>query len=162
MSRMDFPAMNGFGHIDLTVTDGERTVRWWEKVMGFRLIAVRETPDFNLWSVIHPSGFFIGFMEHSNMASDTFDERAVGLDHLAMQVPDRAALEAWAEHLDNHCIAHSGVQDERGGPLIVFRDPDNIQLELQAFDPNLVEMRADGLVGDPIWPDVDRPSPRLP
>jgi hypothetical protein len=32
--------------------------------------------------------------------------------------------------------SRSGVQEERGGPLIVLRDPDNIQLELWAFDLN--------------------------
>jgi catechol 2,3-dioxygenase-like lactoylglutathione lyase family enzyme len=154
---MEFPAISGFGHVDLTVTDGERTVRWWEEVMGFRLIATREAPDFSLWNVIHPSGFSIGFLEHSNTTSERFDERVVGLDHLALHVPDRAALEAWVKHLDDLGIEHSGVKEERGGPLIVFRDPDNIQLEFQAFDMNLVEFRPDGLVADTIWPDVDRP-----
>ena len=43
---------------------------------------------------------------------------------------------AWAQHLDELGITHSGVQEERGGPLIVLRDPDNIQLELWAFDWN--------------------------
>jgi catechol 2,3-dioxygenase-like lactoylglutathione lyase family enzyme len=136
--RMEFPEINGFGHIDLTVTDVERSARWWEDVLGFKLINTRETPDFKLWSVIHPCGFFIGLMSHSNPASDRFDERAVGLDHLALRVPDRAALEAWAQHLDDHGIAHSGVLEELAGPVIVFRDPDNIQLELWAFDAGLV------------------------
>ena len=113
---MEFPEINGFGHIDLTVTDVERSVRWWEEVLGFKLINTRETPDFKLWSVIHPCGFFIGLMSHSNPASDRFDERAVGLDHLALRVPDRAALEAWAKHLDDLGIAHSGVQRGTGGP----------------------------------------------
>jgi catechol 2,3-dioxygenase-like lactoylglutathione lyase family enzyme len=31
--------IEGFGHIDLTVTDGERSVRWWTQVLGFRLVA---------------------------------------------------------------------------------------------------------------------------
>jgi len=157
---MSFPEMSGFGHVDLTVTDGERTVRWWEEVLGFRLIATRETPEFSLWNVIHPSGFSIGFLEHSVLASKRFDERAVGLDHLALHVPDRAALDAWARHLDDLGIEHSGVKEERGGPLIVFRDPDNIQLEFQAFDASLVSFRPDGLVADPIWPDVERLTPR--
>ena len=44
-------------------------------------------------------------------------------------VADRETLEAWASHLDDLGIADSGIQ-ETGGPLIVFRDPDNIQLEV--------------------------------
>ena len=48
---------------------------------------------------------------------------------------DLAALEAWAKRLDALGVTHSGVQDvqgDRGGPLIVLRDPDNIQIELTA------------------------------
>ena len=139
---MDFPEINGFGHIDLTVTDLERSIRWWEEVLGFKLVhGPVETPYYTVCNVIHPSSFLpIGLMVHSNPVSDTFDERAVGLDHFAMRVPDRAALEAWARHLDDLGIAHSGVQEENGGPLIVFRDPDNIQFELWAFDWDLVQL----------------------
>ena len=137
MGGMELPGINGFGHIDLTVTDVERSVRWWEEVLGFKLINTRDTADFKLRSVIHPCGFWIGLMAHSNPASDRFDERAVGLDHIALRVPDRAALEAWAQHLDDRGVAHSGVQEEQAGPVLVFRDPDNIQLEFWAFDPDL-------------------------
>jgi catechol 2,3-dioxygenase-like lactoylglutathione lyase family enzyme len=136
---MDFPAITGFGHIDLTVTDCERSVQWWEQVMGFKLIHRCERPGFNTLSVIHPSGFGVGLMTHTNPVTDKFDERAVGLDHLALRVPDRTALEAWAKHLDDLGVEHSGVQEEMGGSLIVLRDPDNIQLELWVFDPDLLE-----------------------
>ena len=136
---MDLPAINGFGHIDLTVTDVDRTVRWWEDVMGFQHIHTRERPDFKLCTVIHACGFFLGLMEHTNGSRVSFDERAVGLDHLALRVPDRAALEAWAKRLDDLGVENSGVQDESAGPLIVLRDPDNIQLELWVFEPERVD-----------------------
>jgi catechol-2,3-dioxygenase len=131
---MDVPAIDGFGHIDLTVTDVERSARWWEEVLGFKLTSKRERPGFTVWNVFHPSGLIIGLVVHSTSVSDRFDERAVGLDHFAMHVPDRATLEVWARHLDGLGIPHSGVQEEQGGPLIVLRDPDNIQIELWAFD----------------------------
>jgi glyoxylase I family protein len=136
---MDLPAMDGFGHVDLTVSDVNRSVRWWEDVLGFRLIHTRTRPDFTLCTVLHESGFFIGLMEHSNGSRAKFDERAPGLDHLALRVPDRASLEAWAERLDDLGVEHSGVQDESAGPLIVFRDPDNIQLELWVFERERVD-----------------------
>jgi glyoxylase I family protein len=135
---MEAPGIDGFGHIDLTVTDVDRTVRWWEEVMGFTLVNTRDTPDFKLRSVIDPSGFFIGFMSHANPASDRFDERAVGLDHFALRVADRATLDAWVGRFDDLGVEHSGVQEEQAGPVVVFRDPDNIQFELWAFDPTMV------------------------
>jgi glyoxylase I family protein len=140
---MDFPEINGIGHIDFTVTDVERSVQWWEEVMGFTLVNVSDRPTYKLRNVLHPSFGVVGLMSHSKPASDRFDERAVGLDHFAFRVPDRAALEAWAKHFDDLGISHSGVQEEQGGPLIVFRDPDNIQLELWAFDPNLGAKRSE-------------------
>lgn len=136
---MGFPAINGFGHIDFTVTDLERSVRWWEEVMGFKLVHKSERPELTVVNVYHrKSGIAVGLITHTKPASDRFDERAVGLDHFALRVPDRAGLDAWAKHLDDLGIEHSGVQAENGGPLIVFRDPDNIQLELWAYDPALV------------------------
>ena len=132
------PEITGFGHIDLTVTDPERSVRWWEQVMGFRLVDHYERPGRKGWAMWHRTGVPVGLMIHDERVSDEFNERAVGLDHLAFRVSDRAALEEWAQHLDQLGVSHSGIQEERGGPLIVFRDPDNIQLEVWAFDPSMV------------------------
>jgi glyoxylase I family protein len=104
----------------------------------FTLVNVSEGPTYKVRNVVHPGVGDIGFMSHSEPGSDTFDERVVGLDHFAMRVPDRAALETWAKHFDDLGIAHSGIQEEIGGHLIAFRDPDNIQLELHAVDLSLI------------------------
>ena len=65
------------------------------------------------------------------MLSCTPNRRA-GLDHFGFAVASRADLDAWAAKLDGLAIAHTGVRDI-GGPVpfstLVFRDPDNIQLE---------------------------------
>jgi catechol 2,3-dioxygenase-like lactoylglutathione lyase family enzyme len=135
---MGHPPITGFGHVDFTVTDIDRSIEWWERVLGFQLVHRSERRGFTVANVFHPSFLAIGFVGHDVPASVRFDERVVGLDHLALRVPDRPALEAWARHLDDLGIAHSGVQEENGGPLITFRDPDNIQLELWAYDPDLV------------------------
>jgi catechol-2,3-dioxygenase len=42
----------------------------------------------------HPSFLAVGLVVHEDSATDRFDERAVGLDHLALRVPNRAALDA--------------------------------------------------------------------
>jgi catechol 2,3-dioxygenase-like lactoylglutathione lyase family enzyme len=76
---MDDPTIDGFGHIDLTVTDGERSVQWWEEVMGFELVATFEKPGFRGWNMLHPSGLIVSVMTHADGSSDNFDERTVGL-----------------------------------------------------------------------------------
>jgi glyoxylase I family protein len=139
---MTIPKIEGFGHIDLTVTDAERSAHWWERVMGFIIVAHTEKPGWDQWNLLHPSGLIVSVMTHDTRTSDRFDERSVGLDHLAFRVSDRAMLEEWVHHFDQLGIRHSGIQEEQGGPLVVLRDPDNIQLELWVFDvEKLIENR---------------------
>jgi glyoxylase I family protein len=69
-------------------------------------------------------------MTHGETAeAGAFDERRVGLDHLAFRVADRDELEDWVKHLDTHGVPHTGIIDTGYGPTVVFRDPDNMQLE---------------------------------
>ena len=131
---MGVPSIDGVGHIDLSVRDAERSAEWWERVLGFKLVNIDDRQGRKGYGMVHPCGLPVILLEHPQTATERFDERTIGLDHLAFRVPDREALEAWARHLDQLGIAHSGIQDEIGGPLIVFRDPDNIQLEVWAFD----------------------------
>ena len=139
---MRAPRIESFGHIDLTVTDGQRSAQWWTEVLGYRLIATMGRPGFQVWSLHHPCGVPVGLVVHESGTGAPADERRAGLDHFAFRVRDRAALEEWAKHLDGVGVPHSGVQEENGGPLITVRDPDNIQIELWAFDPALVKLGA--------------------
>jgi catechol-2,3-dioxygenase len=54
----------------------------------------------------------------------------VGLDHLALAVPDRPTLDRWVQRLDALGIAHSGAIDIPAGAILNFRDPDDIQVSL--------------------------------
>jgi glyoxylase I family protein len=140
MGSMGTPRIEGFGHIDLTVTDGPRSAQWWHEVLGFDLVIEVDKPGFHVWGMLHRSGVYVGLMTHANTVAEAFDEGAVGLDHLALNVRDRLVLEEWAQHLDRLGVPHSGIKDENGGPLLTFRDPDNIQLEFQAYDPALIDL----------------------
>lgn len=87
--------------------------------------------------MLHPSGLSVNLVVHDSAVTGGFDERTVGLDHVAFNVKDRATLEEWAQHLDALGVPHSEIKDEQGGPLMTFRDPDNIQLEFHALDMGL-------------------------
>jgi hypothetical protein len=69
-----------------------------------------------------------------------FSERRTGLDHFGMIVPTRDDLVGWQAHLagagvlpataaDRPCT-QSPIADTPFGSIRVFRDPDNIQLEM--------------------------------
>jgi glyoxylase I family protein len=79
----------------------------------------------------------LGLYQHRSSSGTPFDETQIGLDHLAFAVPDRAELERWVARLIEHRVTFSPIAASNSIPgawVIVFRDPDNIQLELFA-DP---------------------------
>ena len=124
------PELMGISHVDLTVTDCGRAATWWTQVLGFTLVHQLRTDTYECKSLIHPSGVAVTVMTHDGTAeAGAFDERRVGLDHLAFRVADRDALQQWVTHLDASGVPHSGIIDTGYGPTVVFRDPDNMQLE---------------------------------
>ena len=125
------PEHQGFSHIDLTVSDCEAAAAWWQDVMGFTLVNRACGETFEVWSLIHPTGVAVSVVTHDVAVSGPFDERRVGLDRLGFKVANRDELNRWVTHLDAKGVSHSGIIDNIGiGPTVVFRDPDNIQLDL--------------------------------
>ena len=62
---------------------------------------------------------------------DRFDERRIGVDHLAFGVDDRGTLEDLvarlrAEGVETEGVEHDPVLDK---DYVAFRDPDNVQWE---------------------------------
>jgi glyoxylase I family protein len=134
------PSLTGFSHADFTVTDPERSARWWEEVMGFTPIHQFEQETFAGRVLVHCSGVSVGVLRHDTTATESFDERRVGLDHFAFAVGDLDELEGWVRHLDKKGVEHSGVIDAHFGPTLVLRDPDNVQLELFVVAPNIQDL----------------------
>lgn len=77
---------------------------------------------------------WIALHRHDRNESEPFAGTRTGLDHVGFEVADVAALEAWRDHLAAHGVAQSPFAEvpEAGVAVLVFRDPDNIQLELFA------------------------------
>jgi catechol-2,3-dioxygenase len=132
------PDFTGVSHIELTVRDADRSAAWYEQVLGMRKVA--ENPEdehptpgvlARVVNVMHPTaGVVIGLIRHKYGKDDEFSEFRVGLDHLALAIASRDELENWVEHLDRCGVQHSPISDYWYGSVVVFRDPDNIQLEL--------------------------------
>jgi glyoxylase I family protein len=127
----DMPRLLGISHIDLTVSNCDRSATWWQDVMGFTLVNRVSQESYECRSLIHPSGVAVTVMTHDGTAeAGPFDERRVGLDHLAFQITDPDELQQWVIHLDELDVPNTGIIDTGYGPTLVFRDPDNMQLEL--------------------------------
>ena len=134
-------ALPALHHIALTVTDLSASIRWYEQVLGLRfqtdiphqggLGSLLADEARNLIIVLH---------RHERNDSRPFHETVTGLDHVGLRVPQRDDLVAWQAHLEAHGVerravadapsTQSPISDEPYASVLVFRDPDNIQLEL--------------------------------
>jgi glyoxylase I family protein len=132
------PDITGFSHLTLTVTDVDRSTEWWTDLLGIQKLFDGENEGIR-WTVnMHPgTGLILGFRQVSDSEPDRFTEDRVGLDHAALQVANRAELEAWEERLEEKEVDHSEIKDVDYGHVLTFRDPDNIQMEFFALPAGL-------------------------
>jgi glyoxylase I family protein len=126
------PDIAGIHHISVTVTDIERSVPWYSEVLGLTKLMDEAHPDGSGYAIILGKPDFsmcVGLHTHQANEREQFSETRTGLDHLSFMVADRAELDAWEERLTELGVAHSPVNDQGAYAVLVFRDPDNIQLE---------------------------------
>lgn len=139
MSEPAEATITGIHHFSPTVRDLEVSAQWYEQVFSMIRIPItlahheREETGYASILMDPVSGLVIGL--HHNVANqgEPFDEAHTGLDHIGFNVSSRASLDTWAAKLDSLGIEHSGVRDITDPfpfSTLVFRDPDNIQLEL--------------------------------
>jgi glyoxylase I family protein len=127
----DSGAFHGISHLDLSVSDVEASAAWYQRVLGLHRVRRSDLPGRTMIVLLHrPSGLIIGLNQHDDMPGGEFDERRCGLDHVGFTVAERAELEVWQARLVELEVAHSPVADVDSGAALVFRDPDNIQLEM--------------------------------
>lgn len=125
-------------HVNLTVTDLDRSVDWYCRVFGLfvgadeTVVAPATAVPLRYRSLFDPNGmtYVVGLIEHPDGDGRAFDERRTGLDHFALHVPAREDLDDWVRHLDDLGVAHSGIKRVPYEDVITLRDPDNIQLEI--------------------------------
>ncbi len=142
MSEIVAPAIAGVHHLSFTVTDIDASMDWYQRLFAADRVPGKlphygaEDTGYAELLVEPRSGLVIGL--HSNTANqgEKFDEVRTGLDHISFRVDERANLETWIGWLDQLGIAHTGIRDQQTPfvySTVVFRDPDNIQLELIAL-----------------------------
>lgn len=125
--------LSGWAHVTLSARDHDRSVGWYQEVLGFTPLASQTTEQWKRTLLDHADGGVILVLhEHLSDRSEEFDERRTGLDHMAFRVPDYESLLAWQERFESLSVAYSPIADAppRGGKVLNFRDPDGIVLEL--------------------------------
>jgi glyoxylase I family protein len=129
------PAFAGVDHLALTVTDLDRSRRFYTEVLDFV-----EVMDVGTGLIcMHPqTGFVLALLRHEGGHDDPFSELHVGADHLGFTAASRTELEAWERHFDAHDVPYTPIRDELFGSHLNFRDPDNIALELSSSNELMI------------------------
>ncbi|MGY1740690.1 MULTISPECIES: VOC family protein [unclassified Blastococcus] len=122
----------GLHHTALISSDVERTVRFYQDVLGFpltELIENRDYPGSSHFFFDIGNGNLIAFFDFPGLDVGPYAEVLGGLHHMAISVePDR-----WRElvgRLESAGVAH----EVHSGVSVYFRDPDGARIELIA-DP---------------------------
>ena len=106
------PGSPVIAHVTLTVSDLNRSVPWYERVFDTKLVLDEEPGPFRRAVWLAGGQTLVGFHQFPDPADNLpFNERLVGLDHLALACSSRSELEAWKVRLDELGIVNGGVVD---------------------------------------------------
>ncbi len=141
----------GLHHITLVCQDAQRTVDFYTRVLGQRL--VKKTVNFDA-----PESYHLYFGDQTGRPGTaiTFFEwpRAPkghpgigGTHHFALQVADYDGLLKWKRRLTGLGIPVSGPLDRHYFTSIYFNDPDGVILEIATRGPGWTRDEAPGQIG---------------
>jgi glyoxylase I family protein len=130
-------------HLRLTVTDVERSRRFYTTLLGFEVVAESPPPDdpaaakvFKVLfgGVVMSRGSLVLGLRPMAPPGDRFDPDRVGLDHLSFSVASHDDLQQAVRLLDEQGVRHGEIAGlpSFGIDVLSFEDPDGVQLELTA------------------------------
>jgi catechol 2,3-dioxygenase-like lactoylglutathione lyase family enzyme len=130
-------------HLRLTVTDVERSRRFYTSLLGFEVAVASPAQDdpsaaevFKVMfgGVVMVRGSLLMGLRPMAPSGDRFDPDRVGLDHLSFGVASRDDLEQAVLLFDEQGVRHGEITSlpSFGIDVLSFEDPDGVQLELTA------------------------------
>ncbi|WP_410625576.1 VOC family protein [Amycolatopsis sp. cmx-8-4] len=124
------PAISGVHHVTFVVGDLDAGTTWFARILGARHVPRFDHHDASgaRFGVILELPGFPGMIE-LRIAEDSYPARP-GYDPVTFEVPDDAALEAWAEHLRTAGAASTPIKRRRTGRSIEVEGPDGIVVRL--------------------------------
>jgi glyoxylase I family protein len=137
------PGILGLSHVCLSVRDRDAAKRFWVEVLGFEVFDEQSAFCFVFDRAAQLAVFL---SDHDRTVSGTFNERQVGLDHLAYAVPQVEALLSWEQRLAAFGVPHSTIVETDAGHHLNLRAPDDVAIELYVMKPEFAAVL--GLTGD--------------
>jgi glyoxylase I family protein len=123
---------SGVAHVSLTVTDLERSKRWYAELLGWEEMMAGESGGVSFGVGMLPGGQLLALRQHADGTGDEFDPRRTGLDHLSLDVGSADQLSDWERRFVDLGVSYTPTQDMPYGHVLNFKDPDGIALELFA------------------------------
>jgi catechol 2,3-dioxygenase len=124
---MEIAPETRMGLVELSVSDLDRSIAYWQDVIGLRVVA-RQNGTAEL-GVDTPLLRFVE--EPGALPADGF----TGLFHVALLVPDRPSLGRFFAHAAREKIPLTGLSDHAVSEAIYLRDPDSHGIEVYADRP---------------------------
>lgn len=129
-------AITGLHHLTLRVTDVDASADFYEQVLALPLRRVEVLGEQRARIDLPATTVWVRPALPGTPAGDRFDERRIGMDHVAVGVDDHADLEVLLERLRAAGVPTQGVQPSPApAEFVCFRDPDNVQWEFYRLLP---------------------------
>jgi catechol 2,3-dioxygenase len=125
------PETTHLGRIRLAVSDLSRSLRFYEDILGLRVI--HSSGKSAELTANHSSAVLIELEEIEGVKPLAQGSR-LGLYHYALLLPSRGALASFAEHLVSRAIRF-GSADHLVSEALYLQDPDGIQIEVYSDRP---------------------------
>lgn len=133
------PAATRVGCVRLQVADLDRSLEYYQEVLGFRILDCSAGH-----AVLGADAPLIELRERPGAASLSRGRR-LGLFHYAILLPDRAALGAFVRHLTEQG-ERAGASDHLVSEALYLQDPDGLGIEVHADRPRSDWARRDGQI----------------
>lgn len=154
------PAWRGVNHLALITRDLDATVRFYDGVLGARLVATLATPEMRHYLFRFGDQCTVAFFQYTDdqeprfeKVAGEFDPRSLHFDHLSLNLPGEEDLLALQRRLRESGHATTEIIDHVAVRSIYFTDPNGIALEASwwVVDPTAEPVDHDG----PFFADPD-------
>ncbi len=127
------PNETRLGVVRLDISDLDRSLTYYQRVLGFRVIGRNEKARVATLGTIDDDTPILELNEVAGARPVTRRGR-LGLYHFAILLPNRAALGSFVQHLADLGV-YAGAGDHLVSEAFYLQDPDNLGIEVYADRP---------------------------